>query len=262
MRLPYEQTEVRGNEANYVLWKNSGSGWTSTGAATVDITNNYVEKSGLTGFSNWAIAEGSAALPIQLAYFNSVVVPNSNDVRATWGTLTETNNFGFYVQQSSDNQNSFTDVPNSFVPGHGTTLVPQNYEWLHANVPPGSYYYRIRQIDLDGTVSYTDAIAVIVDVISGVNDHVVPAAFALSQNYPNPFNPSTRIQFTVESRGYTTLTVFNLIGEELATLYSDYAEPGRVYSLDFDASNLSNGVYLYKLVNNSKSSLRKMVLLK
>ncbi len=262
MRLPYEQTEVRGTEANYVLWKNSGAGWSNTGSATVDITNNYVEKTGLSSFSNWAIAEASSALPIQLSYFNVAVAPNSNNVHLTWGTLTETNNFGFYVQQSTSNQSSFADVPNSFIAGHGTTLVPHNYDWVHQNVPAGTYYYRVRQIDLDGTVHFTDAIEVIVDVVSGINEQPVPVAFALSQNYPNPFNPSTKIQFTVENRGFTTLTVFNLIGERIVALYSDYAEPGQVYSLDFNASNLTNGVYFYKLVNNNKSSLKKMILLK
>ncbi|MCZ6777211.1 MAG: T9SS type A sorting domain-containing protein [Ignavibacteria bacterium] len=262
LRLPYEQTEVRGTEANYVFWKNPGTGWLNAGSLVVDTSDNYVQQIGLTGFSDWAIAENDAALPIQLAYFNAAVIANSNSVHVTWRTITETNNYGFYVQQSVDNTSSFVDLPNSFVPGQGTTLIPHDYSWTHHGVPQGTYYYRLKQVDLDGTIHFTEAVQVIVDGVTSADDKTVPAVFSLTQNYPNPFNPSTTITFTVEKRGQTTLSVFNLIGQQIATLFSGDAEPGRVYTTRFDATSLANGIYFYKLVSNEQSSIKKMILLK
>ncbi len=79
---------------------------------------------------------------------------------------------------------------------------------------------------------------------------------------PISFTPSTTIRFKVETRGHTTLSVFNLDGLEIATLFSGTAEPGREYTTRFDAANLANGVYFYKLVSNNQSSIKRMVLLK
>ncbi len=128
-------------------------------------------------------------------------------------------------------------------------------------VTPGTYYYRLKQVDLDGTTHYTDAVQVTVDGVTGVDDKAVPTDFTLDQNYPNPFNPSTTISFTVEAGGHTTLTVFNALGQEIATLFSANAEAGQVYTTPFDATNLANGMYFYKLVSNGQSSIRKMILL-
>ena len=220
----------------------------------------------LSGNADWALValeiKGGGTLPIQLAYINANVIANSDDVQVDWRTITETNNYGFYVQQSIDNTNSFADLPNSFVPGHGTTLMQHDYSWTHLGVAQGTYYYRIKQVDLDGTTHYTDAVQVTVDGVTGVENKTVPEVFSLAQNYPNPFNPSTTIRFTVETKGFAILTVFNMIGQEIATLFSGNAEPGRVYRTQFDATDLGNGMYLYKLVSNDQSSIKKMVLLK
>ncbi len=111
-----------------------------------------------------------------------------------------------------NNTSSFVDLPNSFVPGQGTTLIPHDYSWIHMGVAPGTYYYRLKQVDLDGTTHLTDAVQVIVDGVTGVDDKTVPEVFSLGQNYPNPFNPSTTISFSVEAGGHATLTVFNALG--------------------------------------------------
>ncbi len=153
-------------------------------------------------------------------------------------------------------------ISNSFVPGQGTTLLPHDYSWTHQSVPQGTYYYRLKQVDLDGTTHFSDAVQVIVDGVTDVDTKTVPEVFSLDQNYPNPFNPSTTIRFTVETRGHTTLTVFNLLGQEIASLFSGIADPGQIYTARFDATELTNGVYFYKLVNNNRSSIKKMILLK
>ncbi len=79
---------------------------------------------------------------------------------------------------------------------------------------------------------------------------------------PDSLSPSTSIKFTVETRGHTKLSVFNLNGQEMGTLFSGNAEPGREYTAQVDSTNLKNGVYFYKLVSNNQSFVRKIMLLK
>ena len=95
------------------------------------------------------------------------------------------------------------------------------------------------------------------------SEGIVSSTFRLQQNYPNPFNPTTRIRFAVGSGGFVTLMVYNLIGQEAATVFSGYKTPGE-YSVDFDAGNLPAGVYFYKLDlnNGSAVAVRKMALVK
>jgi spore germination protein YaaH len=183
-------------------------------------------------------------------------------VQLNWRTITETNNYGFYVQQRSAAASAFVDVPNSFVQGHGTTLEPHDYSWTHMGVPAGTYYYRLKQVDLDGTIHYSEGREVTVLSPTGIAESQSPTAFTLAQNYPNPFNPSTQIQFSVEKAGHTTLTVFDALGRQAETLFAGTAEPGKLYSVNFDASSLTNGTYFYRLTNGGQTSLRKMLLLK
>jgi hypothetical protein len=235
--------------------------WTELASAT-SATSSEVIFDGISTAGQFAIGTiGDSPLPIQLASFSASIV-NDNSVLFQWGTLSEVNNFGFNLQRRIAGQGEFDDLPNSFVPGHGTTLVPQNYAWTHENVAPGTYEYRLKQIDLDGTMHYFDPITVVISSPTGVNDTKAPREFSLNQNYPNPFNPSTKISFAVEQSGHTTLTVYNIIGQQVAQLFNSYAETGRLYTVDFDASNLPNGTYFYKLASAERSSIKKMTLLK
>ncbi|MFZ1978912.1 MAG: lamin tail domain-containing protein [Bacteroidota bacterium] len=86
--------------------------------------------------------------------------------------------------------------------------------------------------------------------------------FATLNNFPNPFNPTTSITFTVAQRGKTTVKVHDLLGREVAALFSGFAEPHRIYTLTFNASKLSSGIYICQMNSISKIETRKMVLLK
>lgn len=262
LRLAYDQSEVRGNEANYALWRNPGESWVNMGAVIVDPVNNFVEQVALSSFSTWAIAEENAALPITLSYFNAIHPPGTDRVHLTWQTLTEIDNYGFIVQRSSQSGAGFSDIPGSFVPGNGTTLVPHDYEWTHNGATSGTHFYRLKQIDFDGTLHFTDAVEVVVGMPTSVAPHSVPAIFNLDQNYPNPFNPSTTIRFTVENTDVATVAVYNMIGQQVAILYSAVTDVGRVHEVRFNAVDLPNGTYLYKLTTPTGSAVRKMMLLK
>ncbi len=89
-----------------------------------------------------------------------------------------------------------------------------------------------------------------------------PRTFSLSQNYPNPFNPSTMIRFTVPSNGRAVLKVFNVLGQEVATLFNGEAAAGVNQQVEFNASNLASGVYFSRLEFGGKTQMNKMLLLK
>jgi hypothetical protein len=89
----------------------------------------------------------------------------------------------------------------------------------------------------------------------------IPESYALSQNYPNPFNPTTNIEFSIPKSEFVTLAVYNVLGEEVATLVSERLIPGK-YRYDWNASNLASGVYFYKLEADKFTQTRKMLLLR
>jgi hypothetical protein len=154
-------------DVEYELFTTNVSGGVGTG--DFELTNaipggewfvdiNYSDKSDTLFYHPLAT---ETPLPIQLYYFYAMVLTN-NWVQLNWGTLSETNNYGFFVQKSRSATTGFSDIPNSFVPGHGTTLEPQHYSWIDQNTSSGIWYYRLKQVDLDATFHYTDPVQVYV----------------------------------------------------------------------------------------------------
>jgi hypothetical protein len=203
--------------------------------------------------------ETSGPLPVQLASFIGNFI-SENSVKLDWETLSEVNNYGFYVEKYNSITNKFEVAENSFQSGKGTTLEPHYYSWTDENVLGSELQYRLKQIDNNGLVNYFGPI--ILNPNGAEDNPSVPAVFALNQNYPNPFNPSTKITFTLAKSGYTTLKVYNVLGNEVKTLFNGQAEAGRLYIVHFDGTGLASGLYFYKLQNDNKSDTKKNILLK
>ncbi|MER3523852.1 MAG: hypothetical protein C4326_07225 [Ignavibacteria bacterium] len=248
-----------------VIGQHKGTQWNEV-PATLDGSNPYTATAAnFTSFSLFSVGN-TGALPVQISSFTGQAMPRRGVV-LRWTTISEINNYEFYIQRRAHAVSTFTELPNSFVPGHGTTNVPQHYDYHDSSVAAGSWFYRLRQVDLDGSVHFTDAIHV--DVLTGVHENV-PLQFALFQYYPNPFNPSTEIRFTVDVSAHTTLDVYNLLGQKLATLFDDLAGPGQYYTVRLDASRLASniegglasGVYLYRLQCASRTSIKKLIIVK
>ena len=198
-----------------------------------------------------------APVPVQLASFSGTVVHNG--VRLDWRTISEVNNYGFYVQSRSREMEEWADVANSFVPGHGTTMDPHDYSFVDSSAGSGTLSYRLKQIDLDGTVHFTEAVTV--DVTTGIESIDLPTSFVLRQNYPNPFNPTTTIEYELPKVSFVGLQLFDLLGRSVATLVSGIEQAGSK-AITFDATGLSGGVYYYRLQAGGFSETRKAVLLK
>ncbi len=206
----------------------------------------------------WGKIDPATALPIQISYFNGSVTAQGT-VDLLWGTLSETNNYGFEVEKSAISPASYLAVPNSFVPGHGTTLVPQHYTYTDVTATPGEWWYRLKQIDLDGTVHHTDGVQV--SVMTDVAEQGLPASTSLLQNYPNPFNPSTTIKFALAQSSQTTLRVFDVLGREVATLVNEMKTGGQ-HSVEWAPTNLSSGMYYCRLEAGGYVGIKKLLLLK
>ncbi|HLP16582.1 MAG TPA: FG-GAP-like repeat-containing protein [Bacteroidota bacterium] len=125
------------------------------------------------------------------------------------------------------------------------------------------YYYKIAAVDIHGNIG-TPSME-LSEVVTSVNvngEVVAPRVFALSQNYPNPFNPTTTIQFTVREEGHATLRVYNMLGQEVATLFDGMAKAGAYHQALFTAQNLASGIYIVRLESNGNRAMKKMMLLK
>jgi hypothetical protein len=199
-----------------------------------------------------------ASLPIQISYFNGAGT-TQGDVSLEWGPVSETNNYGFEIEKSPNEPTSYQLIPNSFVPGHGTTLEPQQYSYTDTTATAGQWWYRLKQIDLDGTVHYMDGIAV--DILTSVSGQSLPIAYSLGQNYPNPFNPTTLIQYSLPASGHVSLSIYNLLGRKVATLVNSRQESGS-YESEWDATGVSSGIYFYRIQAGDYIDMKKLVLMK
>lgn len=199
-------------------------------------------------FNHRILRFDAIVVPVELVSFTANV--QLGKVELNWATSTETNNRGFEVQRKSSTGNF---LPIAFIQGKGTTQEPQFYSYIDKNVESSKYSYRLKQIDFNGAYSYSEEINV---------DVKIPTEYGLKQNYPNPFNPSTTISFAVKNTEHVTLKVHNMLGQEVETLFNGIANADEVYTLTFDAKNLSSGVYFYQLNSTSRNEMKKMNLLK
>ncbi len=202
-----------------------------------------------SGSFNWRsrIANIDYTVPVELVSFTANTI--SDEVELNWRTATETNNQGFEIQRLRKD-GEFEQV--GYVAGFGTTTEPKSYSFIDTKLDAGSYTYRLKQIDFDGSYEYSNEINVEVEL---------PLEYILEQNYPNPFNPSTTINYSIPEDGFVKLAVYNLLGEEVATLVNSFQKADR-YNISFNASDLSSGVYVYKIESTNFSASRKLVLMK
>jgi hypothetical protein len=200
----------------------------------------------------------SEPLPIQLAAFSAVVV-SAREILIKWSTLSETNNYGFEVQRAFNEPSNFATIANSFTAGHGTTLDPRNYTYVDTEGVNGVVYYRLKQIDLDGTVHLFDPIRV--DLLTSVVARDVPTVYRLEQAYPNPFNPSTKIQYALPVSGMVRLRLFNQLGQVVRELTNGYQAAG-YHEMTLNADGLSSGIYYYRLEAGAFVDSKKVVLLR
>ncbi len=235
------------NPENIVLLKreNQSEDWQIY--SNVEIGSNYIKAKGLTQFSEFAIGQNNAT-PVEATNFYSCV--NGNTVILNWETATELNSYSFLIERKSYVDNTWKTMDTILTKGNSNTT--NYYGYKEYNVFSGSYSYRIKHINTNGSYEYIKTFNITVGA---------PNNFILHQNYPNPFNPSTTINFDLPITTNTKISIYNITGEKLFTLIDEKLEAGN-YSYAFNFSSLASGVYFYRLETTEFVSVKKMILLR
>lgn len=186
-------------------------------------------------------------LPVELTSFSANYLEGV--VKLKWVTATETNNYGFEVERKTDNSN-YESI--GFVQGGGSSTNRLTYNFVDNNLLSNKYYYRLKQVDFDGSVEYSNEVQVEID---GLND------FKLYQNYPNPFNPSTNIKYTIPKNSFVKITLHDILGNEIRTLVNQNVQPG-TYQITLDGSGLASGMYFVRLSAENIERTLKISLIK
>ena len=190
-------------------------------------------------------------LPVEMISFSASV--NVSNVVLAWQTSFEINNLGFEIYRSGKNNTSERNKI-GFVNGGGTRNIQANYTYTDSKLSTGKYYYRLKQIDNNGNMQYYN-LNNLVEIKPGNK-------FELSQNYPNPFNPVTKIDFVIPYDSRVTLKIFDISGREVYTIINNELKTADNYSVSFNATNLSSGIYFYKLISDKITIVQKMIVIK
>jgi len=211
---------------------------------TADVdTDGYLDILATAEFGNGQLAwYNNLSVPVELTSFTAQA--QDAKVFLNWVTATEINNKGFEIYRNGNKI--------AFVDGKGTTTEKQDYYFIDENLKSGIYNYRLNQLDFDGTQEVVGELTVYL---------ALPEQFSLDQNYPNPFNPSTTIRYAIPNGGLVTIKVYDVLGNEVANLIDEYKSTGS-YEVNFNASSLSSGMYLYRLQAGSFVETKKMMLMK
>lgn len=187
-------------------------------------------------------------VPVELVSF--IGSRSGSTVLLQWITGTEANNYGFEVQRST-NKTDFETI--GFVEGSGTTASPTSYSFSDGSAAKEqTWYYRLKQIDYDGTASFSGLAEV---------EAELPVGFFLFQNYPNPFNPVTTVSFTLPKAMEAQLKLYDITGKEVYEIFAGELQQG-FHSMKIDGTKLASGVYTCRLVAGEYSSTIKLSLLK
>ncbi len=189
------------------------------------------------------------SVPAVKLYTRSVKFTSSVSPAPGTGTITMT-----FVNKTSETPlDSLTTYPDSLRLKIKTS----------GNVTNGTYTVTIKGAGPNGTPVHQRAITLLINNVIGISTlgNEVPSEFYLFQNYPNPFNPNTNIRFDISRSGIVKLKIYDITGKEVSELINGQYAPGK-YNYDFNAGNLSSGIYFYKLETPEFTSIRKMVLIK
>lgn len=254
--LDYRDAELNGNNENTLmlahgLYDAAGEDqFTKLTSSAVNTTANIVTFvfDGVTGFNHrYAIADLNSPLPVELVAFEARRKAETVELR--WKTATELNNYGFEIERAISRGGPYAVV--DFVEGQGTKNTPSSYAFDDHGAPGETVYYRLRQIDRDGSVTYSSEVEVAAEDMR----------LELS-NHPNPFNPSTTIAFTAPADGRALLAVYDALGTRVATAFDSDVRRGESVSVPFDAAALPGGVYFYTVTIGESTRTGKMLLVK
>ena len=228
---------------------------------TVTYTVSVVvsDPSGESVRRDWTVQIGCKVVPIELSRF--VAQPSVEGVVLSWATASETNNVGWNVYRSLAENGTYVKVNERLIPGAGTSSEMKIYEYVDRTAMASStYWYYLEQVNLDGTRTQSFRISTATTDVAEETRRELPTAFAL-RNFPNPFNPATEIEYALPEEHHVRLTVYNILGQQVAVLV-DAVRPAGVYRVTWRPERLQSGVYVYRLDAGSFVQAKKMTYLR
>lgn len=248
-------TTLSGNESGLIAYYQMSNGSETTLNDNSTTGNNGTLYGGVT----WVTSD--SPLPVELVSFSGSA--SEKDIQLRWVTVSEVNNYGFEIQRMQTDRGFAAGTGEwdiaGFVPGHGNSNSEKRYLFSEKVPGNGIYTYRLKQIDTDGSFSYSASIQ--------IRTGMLPEKFQVQQNFPNPFNPSTSLRFSLLAPSEVTIGLYTAAGELIADLVSSDFEAGS-HLLNFNLApyQLSSGVYFLKFNAVSKqashSDIIKISLLK
>ena len=206
------------------------------------------------------------SLPVELSLLTATA--SADGVIIRWRTETEVNNVGFSIYRSEEKDGNYTEV--AFIRGAGNSGMPNDYQFMDANVEPGkTYFYYLEDIDIFGEKNRTMIIKVVVPPAKPVEP--IPKEFQLLQNYPNPFNPDTWLPYELAKDATVTIRIYDVngqlvhqldLGKQKAGSYVDKAKAAYWDGRNEAGEAVSSSIYFYEMRAGSYISVRKATLLK
>ena len=273
---PEDQSDIiaLGNELRW--FNRTGSGFEerkideyendATDAASGDIDgdgdNDVVVGSDSTGDGGVEIAwyeNVNGGLPVELVNFTAQA--RGRSVLLSWSTVSETKNAGFYVQhQSASTQGDSTEDAEmawrrlGFVAGAGTTSEPESYKFsVDQTLALGTNQFRLRQVDADGTAQFSEVVSV---------DLRLQDPLHLSAPAPNPAVEAASFSFAVKQRLQTTIALYNVLGQKVATIYKDAPDPNQVQTVHLSTTDLPSGAYFLRLQAGERVRTQRLTIVR
>lgn len=198
-------------------------------------------------FSNyWVDVVFTPTFPLPVSLVSLTAQSVGTDVILDWKTQSEQNNKGFEVQRSNNAKDWYAL---SFINGAGESNITRNYNYNDRKLAPGTYYYRLRQVDFDGKEYFSQTTMASIDGRGSI---------LLHQNAPNPFKASTTIRFDLPSAQKIRLSLWDLSGREVRVLSDSKRESG-THLVSLDAAGLSPQIYYLRLVSDNGIFTKKIV---
>ncbi|PQJ35083.1 hypothetical protein BSZ35_11175 [Salinibacter sp. 10B] len=206
-----------------------------------------------------AFESNGDALPVEFTNVSGQV--EEQDAVIKWSTASETNNAGFEVQRrvsdastpgARKTDGSFTSLDGAFVEGAGTTNEPQSYSYRVEDLDAGTHTFRLKQVDTDGSASYSDPIEVDVGLDG-------PYSFAA---YPNPVRQQATVEFAMKEKADVTIALYNTLGQRVQTLYRGSTPAEQTRRVSVDAATLSSGVYFVRMRGGGVTATKRITVVR
>ena len=215
------------------------------------MTINYNTNNG----QNYQISY-DASLAVELSEFKADYKKNS--VSITWRTESEINNRGFNLYRKSSAEEDFIKINRSIILGAGNSSEPVNYSYNDTEIVSGqTYFYKLEDIEFGGKSNFSREISVTIPE----RNNEVPVKFDIKSLYPNPFNPTLTIDFEVPENNIVNIAIYDLKGQKVQQLVNEAKSVGK-YSVKWNATEHSSGIYFVKMTTNSNSITKRCVLIK